>query len=324
MPFRPAWWLPNRHVETLWGALFRKPPAVPTTIERWALPDGDFIRIDRLPPAQPHAPHLVIAHGLEGSSHSPYVRGTLAQAHMRGWGASVLIFRGCGGELNTTRRFYHSGETTDLDFVIQRTIDQHPASKIVVAGFSLGGNVVLKWLGEHSRELPSQVVAGAAVSVPFDLARGARHIGQGFARIYERNFLKTLRAKALQKMATFPDLASREAVLGARTIWDFDDVLTAPVHGFRDANDYYSRSSSLGFLGRINRPTLLLSARNDPFLPPDVLLEVEREAERNSNLVLEFTERGGHVGFAEGVSPFNAKYYAEWRVVDFLAPFLRG
>lgn len=324
--YTPAWWVPGAHLQTLWGKLVRRAPRVDTRAERWVTPDGDEIELRRLdaPSGRADTPRLLLLHGLEGTIDSVYLLGTLAQARAHGWAADVLIFRTCNGEMNRARRMYHSGETTDLDFVVRRLVAAHPTQPLVAAGFSLGGNVLLKWLGEQGETAPSQLVAAAAVSVPFDLERGSRHIERGFARIYGRHFLRTLRAKARAKLRGFPDLFDRSALERARTLFDFDDAVTAPVHGFLGASDYYSRSSSLRFLSRIRRPTLLLSARDDPFLPRDVLDSVADVSRSNPNLHVEFHELGGHVGFVSGLNPFRPRYYAEWRVVDFLAQTVRS
>jgi len=290
---------------------------VPVRRERWDTPDGDFVDLLRLE-APAGAPRLILLHGLEGTARSHYVRATLAEMRRRGWGADVLIFRSCGDEPNRSRRFYHSGETTDLAFVLDRVAREHPLSALFLAGFSLGGNVVLKYLGEQGDRLPAQVRAAAAVSVPFDLERSARHISRGFSRVYEQVFLKTLRRKAIAKLSRFPDLFAGERLQAARTLWEFDDVVTAPVHGFEGATDYYTRSSSIGFLASIRLPTLLLSAVDDPFLPPDVLDRVRAVAAANPALEVDFVERGGHVGFISGSLPWRPFYYAEWRVANFL------
>jgi predicted alpha/beta-fold hydrolase len=260
-----------------------------------------------------------VLHGLEGTIRSHYLLGVLARARRMGWAADALIFRSCNGETTRARRFYHSGETSDLDFVVERLVREHPEEPLVLAGFSLGGNVLLKWLGERGDRAPSQVRGAVAVSVPFDLERGSRFIERGFGRVYTRHFLRTLRAKAQAKLAHEPDLFDPSALERARTLYDFDDVVTAPVHGFADAHDYYTRSSSLGFLSAIRHPTLLLSARDDPFLPAAVLDEVERIAATNAYLTTEFHARGGHVGFISGRIPFAPRYYAEERLFDFLA-----
>lgn len=320
--YRPAWWVPGAHLHTLWGKFFPRGGGAPTRVERWDTPDDDFLDIHRLDPpgAAPRArPRLVVLHGLEGSPRSHYVRSFLYEATRRGWAADVVVFRSCGSELNRAPRFYHSGETSDLDFVVRSLTHSEPARPILLAGVSLGGNVLLKWLGENAGRVPPQVVAAAAVSVPFDLERGARHIDRGFARVYQAHFLRTLRRKARGKLLRYPGLVDAAAVDRARTLYDFDDVVTAPVHGFRDAHDYYSTSSAIGWIDRIRTPTLLLSARDDPFLPADVLDDVARIAQGNSCLVTEFVERGGHVGFVSGSFPWKPFYFAEWRATEFLA-----
>ena len=315
--YRAAWWVPGPHAQTLWGKFARRSPALPTRIERWSTPDDDFIDLLRLD-ASPERPRLFLLHGLEGTVRSHYVGGLLHAARKRDWGAEMLIFRGCGSELNRAARLYHSGETGDFSFALSRVLEEFPSAPILLCGVSLGGNVLLKWLGECGQSLPDRICAAAAISVPFDLERGSRHISTGFSRVYERHFLRTLRRKADSKLARFPGLFDREAMFRAKTLYDFDDVVTAPIHGFRDAHDYYSRSSSLRFLDRIRRPTLLLSSRDDPFLPSDVLNDVAAVARKNEYVTMEFTNRGGHVGFVSG-APWRPIYYAEQRVAEFFA-----
>ena len=315
--FEPAWWLRNAHAQTLWGKFMRLTPPVPLRRERWELDDGDFLDIHRLD-APGDRPRLVLLHGLEGSPRSHYARGFFAEAARRALAADLVIFRSCGGEPNRLLRSYHSGETGDLQQVLTRLIDAEPWRPIVVAGVSLGGNVLLKWLGERGASVPHQVAAAAAISAPFDLAAGCRFLEQGFSRRYSAHFLRTLRRKAREKHARFAGRVRIEDVERAATLWEFDDVLTAPVHGFRDARDYYARSSSIDFLGAIRVPTLLLNARDDPFLPANVLDRVSSLASNNPSLVVEFPEGGGHVGFVGGRFPWSAAYYAERRAVDFL------
>ena len=320
--YTPAWWVPGAHLQTLWGKLLPCAPEVPTRIERWHTPDDDEIEVRRLDPHPKIAdstPRLIILHGLEGTIRSHYLQRTLAQARARGWAADVLLFRGCNGEVNRARRFYHSGETTDIDFVVRRIVAEHPGCSIGMVGYSLGGNVLLKWLGEQGEHLPAQVRAAAAVSVPFDLERSSRRLEQGLSRVYARRFLRTLRLKALAKLERFPGLFDAHRLAGARTLFDFDDVVTAPVHGFASASDYYRRSSSQQYLVSIRRPTLLLSAYDDPFLPPEVLNDVAILALHNTFLSAEFYRRGGHVGFISGINPFHSHHFAEERVLDFLA-----
>ncbi len=305
-------------MRTLWGKFMRRRVPVPTRSERWTTDDDDFLDLHRLD-APAGSPRLLILHGLEGTIRSHYAGGLLHEAQLRGWAADLLIFRSCGDEPNRALRFYHSGETGDLDTVVRRLIAEDPTRPLIVAGVSLGGNVLLKWLGEQGEHAPAQLRAAAAVSVPFDLARGARFLDRGFSRLYQAHFLRSLRRKALGKSRHYPHSIRPEVVESARTLYEFDDRVTAPVHGFRDADDYYARSSSLHFLARVRTPTLLLSARDDPFLPSAVLDEVRVLACGNSSLHLEFVERGGHVGFIGGTAPWRPFYYAEWRVAEFLS-----
>ncbi len=316
--YSPAWWIPGGHLQTLWGKLFRRQQAAPTTLERWDTPDGDFVELHRL--AAPNgSPRVVLLHGLEGSVRSHYAQGLLGEALRRGWAADLLIFRSCGPEMNRARRFYHSGETTDLAFVVDRIVAESPDVPIALAGVSLGGNVLLKYLGERGDDLPRQLAAAAAISVPFDLGRSAQRIKRGFSAVYQRFFLRSLKRKALAKLATYPDLAERGRITGVRTMEDFDNVITAPLHGYVDAADYYARASSLHTLRRIRLNTLLLSAVDDPMLPPEVLDEVRAVARANPALHLEFVGRGGHAGFVTGSLPWRPFYYAEYRVGEFFA-----
>jgi uncharacterized protein len=228
------------------------------------------------------------------------------------------MFRSCDGEVNSARRFYHSGETTDLDFVVRRLVASTDATQLLIGGVSLGGNVLLKWLGEQGGRVPPEVKRAAAVSVPFDLEAGARLLERGFARVYVRHFLKTLSAKTLKKLEICPDLCDREQMLSARTFWEFDSVVTGPVHGFSGAHEYYRRSSAIGFINGIRVPTLLMSAWDDPFLPRYVLQRVLELARDNPCLTTEFTTKGGHVGWVEG-QPWAQRYFMERRVVEWLA-----
>lgn len=327
--FVAPWWARNPHVQTMWGKFFRRASTTPTRHERWETPDDDFIDLVRLAPRDDERlgpverrPRLVLLHGLEGGTDSHYVHGFFDEAWRRGWGMDLLLHRTCGPELNRARRFYHSGETSDLAFVVDRLVRERPDASLVACGVSLGGNILLKYLGERGDDVPHQLRAAAGISVPFDLARGSRYIEQGFSRVYQENFLRSLRRKVEAKRARFPDLPDASRLATVRTLWDFDDTVTAPVHGFRDAADYYARSSSLGYLARVRIPTLLLSAIDDPFLPPDVLDEVRTIARENPALHVEFTPNGGHGGFVGGPVPWQAEYYAERRAFEFGAAFL--
>ena len=279
------------------------------------------MEVHRLDPAS-SGPRLLLLHGLEGTIHSQYAQGLLGEARRRGWGADMLIFRSCGSEMNHTRRFYHSGETGDLSLVLDRLLKEDLNRPMFLVGVSLGGNVLLKYLGEKADLIDPRIRAAVAVSVPFDLARSSRHIDRGFARVYQRHFMRSLKRKTLQKLDRFPDLIERDRLEALRTMYEFDDALTAPLHGFRDADDYYGSSSSLGWIDKICIPTLLLSAVDDPFLPQTVLDDVRAVARRNPQLQLEFPTHGGHVGFIGGWNPLKPRYYAEQRACNFLANHL--
>lgn len=315
--YSPAWWLPDRHSRTIWGRLFRRTPLLPLRSERWVTADADFVELVRLD-APCGRPHLLMLHGLEGTPRSHYARGMFHEAARRGWAADLLVFRGCGSEPNRAPRFYHSGDTGDLDVVARRLLAADTAAPFFVAGVSLGGNVLLKWLGELGEAVPDRIVAAAAVSVPFDLERASRHIDKGFGQVYQHHFLRSLRRKALAKLDQYPTLMPRARIESVRTLYDFDDLVTAPVHGFEDAADYYARSSAIRFLSGIRVPTLLLSAFDDPFLPADVLATVAEVVESNPSIEIEFPATGGHAGFVSGTNPFRPFYYAEWRVAEFL------
>jgi predicted alpha/beta-fold hydrolase len=267
--------------------------------------------------AAAQVPQLLILHGLEGTLGAKYAHGLLAQAQSCGWAGTLMLFRSCDGQLNSAPRLYHSGETSDLDFIARRLQAESPSSPLFVCGISLGGNVLLKWLGE--RPDAGAIVAGAAaVSVPFDLAKGSRYLERGFSKLYAAHFLRTLKTKALAKARQFPGLLDHKRIVDARTFWEFDDAATAPLHGFRDAADYYERSSSVNFLSAIQVPTFLLSAWDDPFVPPEVLAAAERISTFNHVVSREFTDRGGHVGWVEG-KLWPSIYYMEARVTEFLS-----
>lgn len=313
--YAPARWLLGPNLMTVFGAALRPGPRVPVARERWELSDGDFVDVDRL--AGPEGSPLLLAlHGLEGSSSAHYVRGLLAQARSRGWRALALNFRGCSGDMNRLVRSYHSGETGDLDELVRRAREE--SDRIALAGFSLGGNVLVKWLGEQGASVPREIKAAVALSVPFDLAQCAQTLdGPGFWRwVYRTRFLWSLKRKSIEKLRKFPGAADVARVRNARTLVEFDDALTARLHGFAGATDYYAQSSSGAFVDRVRVPLLLLSAEDDPFIPA-------RCIPRSSNpaVTVEVSPKGGHLGFVEG-SPWAPRFYAERRAAEFLAGFL--
>jgi predicted alpha/beta-fold hydrolase len=315
-PYQPAAWLPGPHAMTVFASVARPTPRPAWRRERWELPDGDFLDVDRLPPPAPDAPLGLICHGLEGSSQASYVRGLAAALAARGFGVAALNFRGCSGEMNRLPRFYHSGETGDLDHAVRRLADERPGRALVAAGFSLGANVVAKYLGERGAELPRELRAGAVVSVPWDLAASAKALdGPGaMAWLYRERFLRRLRRKAAEKGARFPASIDAAAAARAETVVGFDDAVTAPLHGFASAADYYARSSAGRYLAGVRLPLLAINALDDPMVPRASL---PSPAACAGSVRLELTERGGHVAFVEG-SPWCPRYWAEARVADWL------
>lgn len=313
--FQPAWWCPGAHLQTIWAGLLRQAPQVPLTRARWELPDGDFLDVDELAAGE-SAPRLIVLHGLESSSRAPAVLGLLLQAYQRGWGGVAVNFRSCSGEPNRLRRSYHGGDTADLAWVINRLQAEHPASALVCAGISLGGNVLLKFLGEQGETLPEAVRAAVAISTPFDLAASVKALGQGFSRVYENRLVATLKRKAFEKLARHPDLVDSAALKAVRTLGEFDDLVTAPVHGFQDGAAYWAAASCAQFLPRIRRPTLLINAQDDPFLPPQAL--PRQAVAENAYLTAAFTACGGHIGFLSGRWPGACRFWAE----EYLAGFL--
>ncbi|MDO9601315.1 MAG: alpha/beta fold hydrolase [Rhodocyclaceae bacterium] len=299
------------NAQTLWP-LLRKGPLPAYRRERHATPDGDFIDIDWIdappgaspttppgaspatPPGAPSAtPHLIMFHGLEGSSRSHYARSLMHAVARRGWHGAVVHFRGCSGEPNRLPRAYHSGDSAEIDWVLRRLSAARPQAPLYVAGVSLGGNALLKWLGEQGSAARG-VAAAAAVSAPHDLAAANVALMQGFNRIYTRHFLRTLIPAALAKLDRFPGLFDAARVRAANSMYAFDDAVTAPLHGFAGAAEYYARASAGQFLGGIAVPTLVLNAKNDPFLPAAAL---PGPSQVSAAVTLEQPDEGGHVGF---------------------------
>jgi uncharacterized protein len=318
--YRPPWWLRGRHLQSLWGPLWRRPRRPALRRERWDTPDGDFLDLDWLAaPATPSSPCVVILHGLEGSSSSHYALGLMGLAESAGWRGVVVHFRSCSGELNRLGRLYHSGETTDLDWVLRRLIEAAPGARIGLTGVSLGGNVILKWLGEQGEAVPDEVAGAVAISVPFDLAACAAVLDRGINRLlYTAHFLRTMKTKIRAKAALYGERVNVPSAMRARTFRLYDRLVTAPIFGFADEEDYWRRSSSGPFLAKIRRPTLLISAGNDPFVPLDTLPHAD--VERSPWLEGAFPAQGGHAGFLEGLGAGPS--WAERRAAAFLARLL--
>lgn len=319
--YQPPWWYRGQHLQTIWGPLFRRLPLPTLCRERLATPDGDFLDLDWLDSAAPSAALVVILHGLEGSSRSHYALGLLHECARLGLRAVVMHFRSCSGELNRAARLYHSGETADFAWVLDRLTERERDARFGVVGFSLGGNVILKWLGERGDAVPRAVAAAVAVSTPFDLAECARVLDAGLRRLlYTGQFLRTMRAKVAAKAELYRGRVDLRAALRARTFAEYDRFVTARIFGFADERDYWTRSSSRPYLPKIRRPTLLINALNDPFIPPTALPAAE--ALRSPWLEVDFPAEGGHAGFLEG--PRGRRSWAERRALGFLRPHLLG
>ena len=297
-------WLPGGNLQTIWSALYARKVkgALPRyRRERWTTPDSDFIDVDYLGDAGPNGgPLLVLFHGLEGSSASHYALAFADFAREHGLAYSVPHFRGCSGELNLAPRAYHSGDHAEIGWMLARFKASHPAP-VLAAGVSLGGNALLRWAEEAGESACQTVRAVAAVSAPLDLAAAGAAIGEGFNRqVYTRMFLRTMKPRALAKLAQHPGLFSRERLLAARDLYDFDDVFTAPLHGFAGVQDYWRRASAKPHLRAIRVPALVMNARNDPFVPGASLPGAH---EVGAHVTLWQPAQGGHVGFARGAPP---------------------
>ncbi len=320
--FSPVWWLAGPHLQTVWGRLSRPRDAVRLARERLVAPDGELLHLDSLE-GKRGTPRVLLLHGLEGSSRSVYIQGLLLKIRARGWRATVLNFRSCAWEGAPSRpvpvrraRLYQSGDTDDLAHVVSILAARETDTPLFAIGVSLGGNVLLKWLAEEAGRF--RITRACVISVPYDLAEGARHMEDGLGPLYVRIFLRSLRRKVQDVVRRFPEARGRidlRRVLKATTFREFDDAATAPLHGFVDAADYYTRSSSLGLLSRIAVPTLCLSSADDPFLPRAVLGRAVEAASPSMRLVV--TARGGHVGFV-GPSARGLRYWAEHEALGWL------
>jgi uncharacterized protein len=317
---RPTFWLRGGHVQSIVPAVVLRGPAVQYRRERWDTPDApqpDFIDVDfALPePAAADAPLLVLFHGLEGNSRSHYARAVMRRFADAGWRALVVHFRGCSGEPNRLPRSYHSGDSAEANWVLRRLAARWPAARLHAAGVSLGGNVLAKWLGEHGNEARF-VTAAAAVVAPLDLRACGVALMQGFTRIYGRNFLATLIPKTLAKLERFPHLGDAGVLRHVTDLYAYDNAYTAPVHGFRNTDDYWARASSKPLLPGVRVPLLLLNARNDPFVPAASL---PTAAQVSAHVTLEQPAAGGHAGFVEGA--LARQRYLPQRLLEF---FTRG
>ncbi len=309
--FRAPWWLPGGHAQTIWPARLGQQATSPDgqalryRRERWTTPDGDFIDVDHLDEAAaPDAPLLVLFHGLEGSSQGLYALAFAHWARRAGWRYAVPHFRGCSGELNLAPRAYHSGDFEEIGWILGR-LRARESNALHAVGISLGGNALLRWAEASGEAAASVARAVAAVCSPVDLAASGRAIGRGFNRqVYTRMFLRTMVPKAMAKLAQHPGLFNGEAMLAVRDLYAFDNLFTAPLHGFASTEDYWARASAKPQLAQIRIPTLLLNARNDPFVPAASLPQPDQVGR---HVTLWQPEHGGHVGFPGGRFPGHVR-----------------
>lgn len=317
--FKPAWWLRNSHLQTLWPALVRKRqlnPGIQLERERLELPDGDFLDIDWVNRHEQGA-IVILLHGFEGSIQSHYSMGMINALHQQGYRSVFMHFRGCSGEHNRLQRGYHSGDTSDLAYLVNELERREPNVALAAIGYSLGGNILLKWLGETGWRNPLK--AAVAISVPFDLSQSAVRMQSGFSRFYQWYLLRCLRNRLLQKHTQVPLPVEVEKLNRVTNMVEFDDVFTAPVYGFQDATDYYAESSCLPYLRFIQVPTLILHAKDDPFMTEEVIPEPQA---LSPSVTMELCDHGGHVGFVAGLVPWRPQYWLESRSPDFLQKFL--
>jgi uncharacterized protein len=318
--FTPAWWLKNCHLQTLYPALFRKLPSPVLRRERLITPDNDFLDLDWC--GEENLPLVILLHGLTGSSQSIYIKGLQHVLSQNNYRSVALNFRGCSGESNNSFRCYHSGETQDIDFLYKTLREREPTTPIAAVGFSLGGNVLLKWLGEQQNNV--NLFAAVAISVPLVLSICATKLDFGFSKIYRANLLRELKdyisgkQQHLEKIGATQHAKKLEQLgdlTKIRSFWEYDERVVAKLHGFKNAHDYYARSSSRQYLKKIAVPTLLIHALDDPFMTANVIPKAD---ELSPFVQLELTKAGGHVGFVAGKNPFKPVYWLEQRIPKFL------
>jgi uncharacterized protein len=307
--YASPWWLQGAHAQTIYPPLFARRPVITYQRERWdttpnGKPDGDFIDVDRVKGLST-SPMLVVFHGLEGSSQSIYALNLMAIAQSRGWRGMVPHFRGCSGEINRLPRAYHSGDAAEIDWILRRVKAEAPEQPVYVVAISLGGNASLKWLGEQGSAATSVIDALAAVSAPLDLMASGEALGRGFNKFYSRMFLNTMKKSALRKLELHPGIFNGDVVVAAQSLRAFDNEVTAPLHGYRDTDDYWTRASAKPGLANVQVPTLVINAQNDPFLPASAL---PKKADVSKHVTLNFPLYGGHVGFLS--TPFPG--YTSW------------
>jgi predicted alpha/beta-fold hydrolase len=318
--FRPPWWLSNKQAQTIYPQLpWAYPRRIQLRRETLELPDGDATAIDwpRAADDLPlSAPLLVILHGLEGSAESSYARMLMLAAHERRWRSCVLHSRDCGDYRNRLPRRYHAGETNDIRYFLQQLRERGNSGPLFAAGFSLGGNILLKYLGEAAQQTPLQAAVG--VCAPLDLHQCSDALNQGFSKLYQYYLIKRMKKSVSRKFSRHTAAFDWKRAMGAKTFAEFDDAVTAPLHGFENMQDYYDRCSSGRFLKHIQRPTLIINALDDPFMTPAVIPAADQLSE---HVTIELANAGGHVGFVAGGTPWRPRYYLPPRILGFLEPY---
>jgi predicted alpha/beta-fold hydrolase len=313
--FRPPWWLTNPHCQTLWPQLFRPQESLALRPERLELPDGDFV--DLCWNQNETGPVVAVFHGLEGSINSPYARGIMAAIQARGWRGVFMHFRGCSDEFNRLERNYHSGDTGDIAFLITTMHERFPDVPLAAVAYSLGANALLKYLGENPGQC--RLTASVGVSALFLLDLSAVRLEKGISRIYQRHLIARLKKKMKAKYQKGLTTITLDNIDSLTTFRLFDDQITAPLHGFKDVDDYYSHSSSRQYLQHIDIPTLIIHSLDDPFMTPEA---IPRSDELSAQIRLKLSGRGGHVGFVDGKYPWQANYWLDQRIPEFLTDYL--
>lgn len=320
-PFRPPRWLRNRHLQTILASMpwaYARFPTIRREILQ--LPDGDETAVDWLVQDEPpprNAPLLLVLHGLEGSARSSYARMLMTRAEQLGWHCCVMHFRDCGDYSNRLPRRYHAGETNDVRFFLSQLESSEEFGPVAAVGYSLGGNVLLKYLGEAADTTPLK--AACAVCVPLNLYVCAEALNRDFSRVYQAYLLKRMKNALRRKFNPHTAAFDWDKAMAAVTFGEFDDVVTAPLHGFSGMSDYYDRASAIGFLRSIERPTLIVNAIDDPFMTPDVIPATDMLSE---HITFEVSQHGGHVAFIDGGTPWKPHFYLPDRIAEFLAPYL--